>query len=144
MNLAGFQKLWGKLSKRRVINTEKMPAEILHCLNCGSEQFYEGPSGGLAVNVKCANPKCGLWYNNTPFGLDYIGIKHNVGEEKEIVWYCPNCKITHNQRDFETEEYLGKYPHCPKCKTPLKVCWSYDDFPIAFCNNYIQLKMFAL
>jgi hypothetical protein len=49
---------WDRFKKRRVIDTEEMPAEIRGCPNCGSEQFYEGPSGGLAINIKCANPKC--------------------------------------------------------------------------------------
>jgi len=31
------------------------------CCDCGSEKFHEGPSGGMATNVKCAG--CGHWFN---------------------------------------------------------------------------------
>ena len=34
------------------------------CPDCGSEHFKEGPSGGMATNVKCSG--CGHWFN---FGL---------------------------------------------------------------------------
>jgi hypothetical protein len=119
---------WDRFKKRRVIDTEEMPAEIRGCPNCGSEQFYEGPSGGLAINVKCAG--CGLWFNNTPFGLDFIGIKENVGESKKIVWYCPHCDFTHDQNVG-----YGKYPICPQCNKPLKVCWTYKNFPKKYCDS---------
>lgn len=34
------------------------------CLHCYSDQFYEGPQGGMAVNIKCAGEACGwvYWY----------------------------------------------------------------------------------
>ena len=31
------------------------------CPDCGSSQFYEGPSGGMTTNMKCAG--CGHWFN---------------------------------------------------------------------------------
>lgn len=31
------------------------------CPDCGSENFMEGPSGGMATNVKCRG--CGHWFN---------------------------------------------------------------------------------
>jgi hypothetical protein len=31
---------------------------------CGSEEYYEGPSGGLCTNIKCAN--CGMRWNVAP------------------------------------------------------------------------------
>ena len=31
------------------------------CPDCGSESFMEGPSGGMATNVKCNG--CGHWFN---------------------------------------------------------------------------------
>lgn len=31
------------------------------CPDCGSETFMEGPSGGMATNVKCNG--CGHWFN---------------------------------------------------------------------------------
>jgi len=115
--------------KRRIIDTEKMPAEELACLNCGSKKFYEGRlSGGLIVNVKCAG--CGLWWNNTPFGLDFIGIKGNIGEQKKIVWYCPTCDVSiYNMGE------VRKYPTCSTCGNPFKVCWSYGKFPTEHCEK---------
>ena len=73
---------------KKVITEEEEPKSLV-CPNCGSNQWYEGPSDGMATNVKCAG--CGLWFNNTPFGLDFIGVKGNIGEHKKIVWYCPQC-----------------------------------------------------
>lgn len=107
---------------------EPQKPDSLVCPNCGSNQWYEGPSGGMSTNIKCANPDCGLWFNSTPFGLDFIGIKENVGEEKFIRWYCPECD---DIRDFALE--YGTYPHCPFCKTPLKVCWSHN-IPQKICD----------
>lgn len=31
------------------------------CPDCGSSEFYEGPSGGGSTNFKCAG--CGHWFN---------------------------------------------------------------------------------
>lgn len=31
------------------------------CIDCGSEKFSEGPTGGMCVNVKCVS--CGHWFN---------------------------------------------------------------------------------
>lgn len=101
---------------------------MLRCPNCGSSEWQRGPEGGMSVNVKCAG--CGLWFNNTPFGLDFIGIKGTVGEEKKIVWWCPQCGFI----DEETAGY-GKYPNCPTCQLPLKVCWSREDFPREYCET---------
>lgn len=37
-----------------------------HCPDCGHEGFYEGPHGGLSVNIQCANANCGHKFNVTP------------------------------------------------------------------------------
>ena len=34
------------------------------CPDCGSERWFEGPSGGMSTNIKCAG--CGIWLNHTP------------------------------------------------------------------------------
>lgn len=43
------------------------------CPNCGSKQFYEGPSAGISTNVECV--KCGLRWNVSTAGFpwQYIG-----------------------------------------------------------------------
>lgn len=116
---------------------DKEPDSLV-CPNCGSNQWYEGPSGGMATNIKCGG--CGLWFNNTPFGLDFIGIKGNIGEEKKIVWYCAECKevtsvVDNKALSTELPSFgLGKYPHC-RCGSLLKVCWSYEDFPKKYCET---------
>lgn len=33
------------------------------CPDCGSDTFLEGPHGGLAINVMCANPLCNSKFN---------------------------------------------------------------------------------
>ena len=42
---------------------ELLEAFLKHkrCSDCGSKSFYEGPSGGLATNVRCAG--CKHWFN---------------------------------------------------------------------------------
>lgn len=101
-------------------------ANNITCPNCGNLKFYEGPSGGIATNVKCVG--CGLWFNHTPFGLELIGIKPLIGEHKKIVWYCPQCKVVNPVIDEH------KYPTC-HCGNPLKVCWSYKGFPREYCET---------
>lgn len=50
------------------------------CPNCGNKEFFEGPEGGMSVNVECA--KCGLRWNAT-FGWaahmswQYIGRRND-------------------------------------------------------------------
>lgn len=34
-----------------------------HCPDCFGDQWYEGPSGGMATNYTCANPECGSRFN---------------------------------------------------------------------------------
>jgi len=36
------------------------------CPDCKGHDFKEGPHGGLSVNIKCANPKCGSGFNVCP------------------------------------------------------------------------------
>ena len=38
------------------------------CPECGSHDWYEGPSGGMSINFMCANDVCGAKYNFTPLG----------------------------------------------------------------------------
>lgn len=51
------------LSSKNHDNTPK-------CNYCGETNFFEGPSGGICVNVMCSNPQCGHWFN-------FDGIKLN-------------------------------------------------------------------
>ena len=47
-----------------------MPSIKCSCLDCGSDKFYEGPHGGMAINIKCVN--CGSEFNRTLLGLERI------------------------------------------------------------------------
>lgn len=38
-------------------------AQTGRCPDCGNDQFYEGPSGGMNVNILCANSECGSRFN---------------------------------------------------------------------------------
>lgn len=33
------------------------------CPDCGGEKFYDGPQGGMSVNIKCATEGCDSWFN---------------------------------------------------------------------------------
>jgi len=58
-------KAWRELEQR---NKEA------RCPACGGQEFYDGPHGGSAINVKCANPKCGKcwWFAGAPFEMKEI------------------------------------------------------------------------
>jgi hypothetical protein len=105
------------------------------CPNCGSLDWLEGPSGGASINVKCGN--CGLWFNNSPFGLDFIGIKKHCGENKILRWYCPKCSILKDEAAFISPNRVGydNYPTCAFCGGLMKVCWSYEKFPRELCDS---------
>jgi len=55
----------------------------MKCTNCGGTKFFEGPSGGVSVNVLCANPKCRHWFNMGPIGLEDLNRVEPTPEEKE-------------------------------------------------------------
>jgi hypothetical protein len=94
------------------------------CKNCGSISFYEGPSGGMSVNIMCA--KCGIKYNDTPFGMDFIG------SDKPIkFWHCRKC----GTEESYFYEY-GKYPTCRVCGSNLHPCWT--DVDNAKCNECLD------
>ena len=46
------------------------PVMCLRCLDCSSEMFFVGPSGGLCTNYKCA--VCGSEYNVGPGFMERI------------------------------------------------------------------------
>jgi hypothetical protein len=35
----------------------------VRCKYCNGTSFYEGPYGGLAMNILCANKDCRHWFN---------------------------------------------------------------------------------
>lgn len=56
----------------------------MKCTYCGSERFYEGPSGGASTNVLCANDDCRHWFNVDPWcGLEDLNrVQPPPGKEK--------------------------------------------------------------
>jgi hypothetical protein len=42
------------------------------CPDCGGEDFYEGPRGGMNVNLFCSNSKCRHGFNVANFGDDGV------------------------------------------------------------------------
>jgi hypothetical protein len=62
----------------------KYELEIKHrCPFCRKNNFREGPSGGISVNIYCAN--CGAGFNiSGPFGVtDIIYLPENIKNEGE-------------------------------------------------------------
>lgn len=41
----------------------------LVCPDCGCQDFQAGPRGGLAMNIRCANPLCAHYFNIGPGGI---------------------------------------------------------------------------
>lgn len=56
------------------------------CPDCGKWNFYEGPEGGMSINIFCGN--CGSWFNESgPFGIErirWINIKANYSNYTEF------------------------------------------------------------
>ncbi len=42
------------------------------CPDCGGNEWYEGPSGGMCQNIKCANDMCGCKLNTCFAGAQRI------------------------------------------------------------------------
>lgn len=51
-------------------NVRKRKETSLRCLYCDGTKFYEGPQGGAAMNVLCANAECRHWFNWVGTRLD--------------------------------------------------------------------------
>jgi len=43
------------------------------CPDCGGTEWFEGPSGGACVNIKCANDACGTKLNTFANQAQRIG-----------------------------------------------------------------------
>jgi hypothetical protein len=72
---------WDFLSRiRKLISTVR--SNMTTCTYCGGTKWYEGPSGGAATNILCANEKCRHWFNISPFGLDDLKRVEPTAEEK--------------------------------------------------------------
>ena len=55
------------------------------CTYCGGTEFFEGPSGGMSINILCGNQKCRHWFNWTPVleKLDDLNRVEPTKEERE-------------------------------------------------------------
>lgn len=42
------------------------------CPDCNGKGFLEGPSGGININIMCANDECGSKFNIAGFGGELI------------------------------------------------------------------------
>ncbi len=60
------------LDKLRGKSTKKViKSDSLDCPDCGGDKWFEGPSGGICVNITCT--KCGSRFNDMgPFGLQRL------------------------------------------------------------------------
>lgn len=68
-------KFISRKSKSSISLTSKELTEIFQkeqvCPDCGKWDFYNGPEGGMSVNIYCDN--CGSWFNDSgPFGIERI------------------------------------------------------------------------
>jgi DNA-directed RNA polymerase subunit RPC12/RpoP len=70
-----------KACEKLIMDDDKLKDAFLEynaCPDCGSQNFKEGPSGGMATNVKCAG--CGHWFNLAlPLFIQRINIDSNGG-----------------------------------------------------------------
>jgi hypothetical protein len=63
------------------------------CTYCGGTKFYEGPGGGMSVNVLCANEECRHWFNATPFGFEDLKRVEPNDAEKEAARAAANNDV---------------------------------------------------
>lgn len=60
----------GDIVFRELTSNEKVDIyDMGRCPFCGSDEFHEGPHGGMAVNWYCANDECLAGFNLTPPAL---------------------------------------------------------------------------
>lgn len=72
----------------------------MKCLYCKGTEFYEGPSGGLSINVLCANPECRHWFNyNLLTELEDLHRVEPTKEEKQQVKTDQITKMKHDQNE---------------------------------------------
>jgi len=60
---------------------EKILLNFTICPDCKQEGFLEGPHGGDAVNIQCANPECGSRFNVVP---GVIGFSQRISEPQPL------------------------------------------------------------
>lgn len=54
------------------------------CPDCGAKEFFDGPSGGMSQNIKCANTECGSEFCVVP---PYFAKRTNRDEKDAIALY---------------------------------------------------------
>lgn len=85
MNDETVRKLWREIWGRGFMPCCGFPA-----------QFQRGPSAGMSTNIRCAH--CGAEWNDTPFGLDRIGVVER-GFETNQQSLKTTEKETHGKRE---------------------------------------------
>jgi hypothetical protein len=86
---ARYCAIGGKDVKDFVIVPDGQVSDGFKCTYCGGEKFYEGPSGGMAVNIICTNPTCRHMFNDMgPFGVDDL----NKVDELDNSWFITKVK----------------------------------------------------
>jgi hypothetical protein len=56
------------------------------CVFCLSNEFYEGPAGGISINIKCG--VCGSFFNDSgPFSFERIHWLDHHSSAKELSGY---------------------------------------------------------
>lgn len=70
MNIKEFLNKFRRKSKK-IINTITNKPNNLECPDCNGDKWFEGPSGGMCVNISCVG--CGSRFNDMgPFGLQRL------------------------------------------------------------------------
>ena len=54
------------------------------CPDCKCKGFFEGPHGGLCVNVMCKNPRCGSRFNLGPLTVERISKPHPLSNTADL------------------------------------------------------------
>lgn len=52
----------------------------LGCPDCGNKEFEEGPSAGIATNIRCSNEECHSEFNIAPMMRFAERIRHTKEE----------------------------------------------------------------
>jgi len=70
---------------------------MLKCPRCGCSYFYEGPRGGGAQNLICAN--CRAYINHTPLGMKVLYEDAIQKDPSILEWWAQRERENDERRD---------------------------------------------
>lgn len=84
------------------------------CPFCGATKYYEGPEGGMSMNITCANEECGAVMNISPGFRSYMGeIIHEPKDGRAAKPLPFDAPIIERTKDKYGNEVITRRPYKP-------------------------------